>query len=206
MSSSFFSLPGGFSGFKKQYPLLCTTNNLNSAVFLSSLLNGKPSNSQYIYTWPFKSKSQPHSPVCGHNSTPGKEEALYNEFSNLFFSSSDDDVDAKPAEILPYLYLGNESHASSKSLLQELGITAVLNVSHNCTNYFEDQFAYKRISIRDSKSEDIYSQFDEAIDFISKLAPPLSLSLSLEFKNSLEMVPNYRGIFRILVRLLPWEL
>lgn len=78
----------------------------------------------------------------------------------------------EPAELLPHLFLGSETHAASKSTLLKLGITAVLNVSHNCPNYFEDSFVYKRIAIKDSKCDDITIMINEALVFIGKIFPP----------------------------------
>jgi dual specificity MAP kinase phosphatase len=75
---------------------------------------------------------------------------------------------AGPVEILPYLYLGSEYHASCKPMLKSLGITALLNVSHTCPNHFVDSFIYKAIPVEDSKSEDISIWFNEAIDFIGE--------------------------------------
>lgn len=74
----------------------------------------------------------------------------------------------EPVEILPYLYLGSGYHASCKRDLEKLGITALLNVSQNCPNYFEDTFTYKCIPVEDSSSEEISPWFEEAIDFIGK--------------------------------------
>ncbi|XP_023226280.1 dual specificity protein phosphatase 1-like [Centruroides sculpturatus] len=75
----------------------------------------------------------------------------------------------EPVEILPYLYLGSEYHASCKETLQRLGITSLLNVSQNCPNRFEDSFIYKSIPVEDSGNEDIAIWFNEAIDFIERI-------------------------------------
>lgn len=72
----------------------------------------------------------------------------------------------EPVEILPYLYLGSEYHASCKETLQRLGITSLLNVSQSCPNHFEDSFIYKSIPVEDSGNEEISIWFNEAIDFI----------------------------------------
>ncbi|XP_067879543.1 dual specificity protein phosphatase 2 [Heterodontus francisci] len=71
-----------------------------------------------------------------------------------------------PVEILPFLYLGSAYHSSRKETLQSLGITALLNVSSNCPNYFEGVFQYKCIPVEDSHLADISAWFREAIDFI----------------------------------------
>lgn len=71
-------------------------------------------------------------------------------------------------EILPYLYLGSCSHSSNLQGLQACGITAVLNVSANCPNHFEDLFHYKSIPVEDNQMVEISAWFQEAISFIGK--------------------------------------
>ncbi|XP_051883677.1 dual specificity protein phosphatase 5 [Pristis pectinata] len=72
----------------------------------------------------------------------------------------------KPVEILPFLYLGSAYHASRPDFLEDLHITALLNVSRNCAEYFKSNYLYKFIPVEDSASADISSHFQEAIDFI----------------------------------------
>ncbi|XP_038596625.1 LOW QUALITY PROTEIN: dual specificity protein phosphatase 1 [Tachyglossus aculeatus] len=74
-----------------------------------------------------------------------------------------------PVEILPFLYLGSAYHASRKDMLDALGITALINVSANCPDHFEDHYQYKRIPVEDSHKADISSWFNEAIDFIDSV-------------------------------------
>ncbi|KAH9405015.1 Dual specificity protein phosphatase 1 [Tyrophagus putrescentiae] len=104
---------------------------------------------------------------CSKASLPHKPLALRND-PNVTATFGVEDSE-EPAELLPYLFLGSETHAASKSTLLKLGITAVLNVSHNCPNYFEDSFAYKRIAIKDSKLDDITMVINEALDYIDKM-------------------------------------
>lgn len=73
-----------------------------------------------------------------------------------------------PVEILPFLYLGSAYHASRKDMLDLLGITALINVSANCPNHFEDHFQYKSIPVEDSHKADISCWFNEAIEFIGE--------------------------------------
>uniref|UniRef100_A0AAV2MJ50 Dual specificity protein phosphatase n=1 Tax=Knipowitschia caucasica TaxID=637954 RepID=A0AAV2MJ50_KNICA len=74
-----------------------------------------------------------------------------------------------PVEILPFLYLGSAYHASRKDMLDMLGITALINVSANCPNHFEDSFQYKSIPVEDNHKADISSWFNEAIEFIDSV-------------------------------------
>ncbi|KAM6431580.1 dual specificity protein phosphatase 2 [Liasis olivaceus] len=74
-----------------------------------------------------------------------------------------------PVEILPFLYLGSCHHSSNREVLESLGITAVLNVSSSCPNYFEGHFLYKSIPVEDNHMADISVWFQEAIDFIDSV-------------------------------------
>jgi len=74
-----------------------------------------------------------------------------------------------PVEILPFLYLGSAYHASRKDMLDMLGITALINVSANCPNHFEESFQYKSIPVEDNHKADISSWFNEAIEFIDSV-------------------------------------
>lgn len=116
------------------------------------------SNYQYIHTWPFRSKSNNYFKPSTPTSLTFYDDG---DFPRIFFEDQ-----TEPAELLPYLYLGNECHASSKNLLLNLGITAVLNVSQSCPNHFENEFYYKRIPINDSKCDDITIRINEALNFI----------------------------------------
>ncbi|XP_077073364.1 dual specificity protein phosphatase 1 [Siphateles boraxobius] len=74
-----------------------------------------------------------------------------------------------PVEILPFLYLGSAYHASRKDMLDMLGITALINVSANCPNHFEDHYQYKSIPVEDNHKANISSWFNEAIEFIDSV-------------------------------------
>ncbi|XP_038678207.1 dual specificity protein phosphatase 5 [Scyliorhinus canicula] len=72
----------------------------------------------------------------------------------------------KPVEILPFLYLGSAYHASRPDFLDDLHISALLNVSRDCAEYFKSKYHYKFIPVEDSATADMSSHFQEAIDFI----------------------------------------
>lgn len=74
-----------------------------------------------------------------------------------------------PVEILPFLYLGNESHCARKEALEKLGITAVINVSKTINNHFQDHFIYKNVPVDDTYSADISRWFRIAVDFIDSV-------------------------------------
>lgn len=80
-----------------------------------------------------------------------------------------------PVEILPFLYLGSAHHASKRDTLDAMGITALLNVSSNCPNHFEDHYQYKCIPVEDNQKTDISFWFMEAIEYIGRKHSYVSL-------------------------------
>ncbi|KAG8454386.1 hypothetical protein GDO86_000852 [Hymenochirus boettgeri] len=74
-----------------------------------------------------------------------------------------------PVEILPFLYLGSAYHAARRDMLDAMGITALLNVSSDCPNHFEDHYQYKCIPVEDNHKADISSWFMEAIEYIDSV-------------------------------------
>lgn len=75
-----------------------------------------------------------------------------------------------PTQILPHLYLGMARDSSNLPSLEDLGITAILNVSSSCPIHFDKVFKYKRISVEDAYDEDLLSTFKDAAAFIGKCA------------------------------------
>ena len=73
---------------------------------------------------------------------------------------------AGPAEILPFLFLGSEYHATSNEWLNKHGIEAILNVSTRNPEIDETQYEYKHLAIRDSGECDITSIFHDSFAFI----------------------------------------
>lgn len=154
-------ITGGFANFRQLFPYFCTKGSLNPTPLSDSSSNNIASRSPLgsnSHTWPLK--STPKGFLTPR--TPKNNNLSVDLVAPLSFGNDQ----AEPVEILPYLYLGSEYHASCKPMLKNLGITALLNVSHTCPNHFEDCFTYKSIPIEDSKSEDISVWFSEAINFI----------------------------------------
>ena len=87
----------------------------------------------------------------------------------------DSDRYGPPVEILPYLILGCAKDSSDLSTLQHLGVTAVLNVSHNCPSLFQSHFQYMEIRVPDTYQADLLSRLDEAFTFIGKGCGYISL-------------------------------
>ena len=89
------------------------------------------------------------------------------EFLNMsFLQLSDMYSQSEPSEILPHVYLGDVSHSAQRALLEELGITALLNVSSSCHNHFQTSYTYKNVTVSDNMDADLISWFPELIDFI----------------------------------------
>lgn len=74
-----------------------------------------------------------------------------------------------PVELLPFLYLGSAFHSSRRETLTAAGITAVLNVSSTCPNFFEGEFQYLQLTVEDSLATDIRACFSTAIAFIGEI-------------------------------------
>ena len=95
--------------------------------------------------------------------------SLTNKRQQLHRTPSEDsssDHFGPPVEILPHLILGSAKNSNNLTELRKMGVTAVLNVSHNCPNNFESLFEYKNIEVQDSYQADLLSKMEEAIHFI----------------------------------------
>ena len=116
--------------------------------------------------------------ACNNNNiqrTPRKKPSLsfplgeHKHFHTKYTSQSyQDEVDSRPSEVLPYLYIGSAENSANEVLLRELGVTAILNVSYNSPKYFESGFEYKKICVMDDHHADLLSQLNSAIEFIGK--------------------------------------
>ncbi|CAG5924452.1 unnamed protein product [Menidia menidia] len=74
-----------------------------------------------------------------------------------------------PVELLPFLFLGSAVHSSRREMLAAAGITAVLNVSSTCPNFYEGEFQYLRLTVEDTLAADIRACFHTAIAFIDSV-------------------------------------
>lgn len=66
-----------------------------------------------------------------------------------------------PAKILPYLFVGSERNAADKALLRKLGVTHLLVVGEELRPYFQGQFEYQQIHLKDLGSEPLYEEFPD---------------------------------------------
>ncbi|OQR74975.1 WD repeat-containing protein 46-like [Tropilaelaps mercedesae] len=186
---SHFAIIGGFQQFWQHYPHLCVSgpvtcnpgqgvHPLNHAAGLNHAPRSPPAG--LVGHGPFWPPTlSPLGALSRSSSSPALAQAAngigpINSYNNHnghtphastlpWYQQEQQD----PVEILPHLYLGSEYHASNKATLQRLKITALLNVSHNCPNHFEDLFRYMAIPVEDSTSEDIGVWFRRAIEFIN---------------------------------------
>ncbi len=76
--------------------------------------------------------------------------------------------ECNPVDILPFLYLGSAKDSSDVDCLRRMGITAVLNITTTCPNFFETEFEYMSILVEDSPQTDLHSRLQQAIGFIGK--------------------------------------
>lgn len=67
--------------------------------------------------------------------------------------------------ITSHVYVGDIFVAQNIDLLKQLGISCILNCI-DCPNYFQTEFIYKQIHMRDNPTEDIFTLIYDAIDFI----------------------------------------
>ena len=140
-----FSITGGFERFASCYPSMCS--------FAKPQIPSQMCSSPMALKLKSKDARRAYSPRC--------------------FDTEMKDIETRtkqsePVEILPHLYLGSEIHSSQKELLKRLGITAIVNVSRNIPNFFEDTFLYKSIPVDDTYTADIGRWFEEAAEFIGK--------------------------------------
>lgn len=75
-----------------------------------------------------------------------------------------------PAQIKPFLFLGNSINSSDLDMLEKYNIKYILNVTPNLPNVFENdnRFHYLKIPIDDHWSQNLFDHFPQAISFIGK--------------------------------------
>lgn len=135
---------GGYPAFSRQFSELCEQSS--SASSTTSHVHISVSASLPI------SLHSSHKPKLKLQSAPADDSERY----------------GPPVEILPHLILGCAKDSSDLLALQRLGVTAVLNVSHNCPSLFRSQFQYLEIQVPDTYQADILSRLDEAFAFIGE--------------------------------------
>jgi len=64
------------------------------------------------------------------------------------------------------MFVGNLNQATNAHVIEELGVTHIVNASRDHTNPFQDRIQYHSCSVHDSETEDIAGELAEAYDFI----------------------------------------
>ena len=141
---------GGYDAFSTQHPDLCKQESATSIQSQrKSPLGISVSTSLPLGFTGYQKKVAPLRPLL----TPSEDDP--NRFG-------------PPVEVLPFLVLGCAKDSANLTQLRKMGVTAILNVSHNCPNHFESLFEYKCIPVQDSHQADLLSKLETAFDFISK--------------------------------------
>jgi len=99
----------------------------------------------------------------------------YTEFRKQYpylcsdFPNYEDNV-IYPSQILPFLFIGSHLTTTKKSVLQNLNIKCILNLTAECDNKFENDTQvgsqYYQIPIMDSLDQDLETVFGEAFSVI----------------------------------------
>jgi len=71
-------------------------------------------------------------------------------------------------QITDKIYLGNESGAYNKKMLQDRGITHILVCGNYLQKKFPNDFTYLQLPLNDFVSQDLFPYFHEAFEFIDK--------------------------------------
>lgn len=176
-----YFVDGGFESFSAAYPHLCVSSS-NTGKKMHSPLGISVSASLPIFSLSNRR------PQLQKLRTPSEDSG--NRFG-------------PPVEILPHLVLGSAKDSSNLTQLRKMGVTAVLNVSHNCPNHFESLLDYKCIAVQDSYQADLLSKMEAAIEFID----------SVKAKNGCVFVHCHAGISRsatisisYIMKTMNWEL
>lgn len=108
-----------------------------------------------------------HEDLCRSSLKSQEHKPLYSPTTPMLIEPAIETAIA--AQVLPFLYLGNERDAANLQMLKDLDITYVLNVTSHIPLYFENQgIKYKRLPASDSGQQNLRQYFEEAINFIDE--------------------------------------
>lgn len=74
----------------------------------------------------------------------------------------------EPTHVIDNIYIGNSLNASNYYELSDRGITHIINVSEEISNYFPDDFEYYRIPVSDTNDASLENYFPDALNFIDR--------------------------------------
>lgn len=156
---------GGFAAFSASFPNLCEQSAETETETMAAAAAARGVRNSHLKLSVISSL-----PVTSNRalSKPPSQEQL--QCTPLSEDRSCGSRFGPPAELLPHLLLGCAKDSANVSLLRQLGVTAILNVSHNCPNHFESLFEYKTICVEDSHNADLLSVLNSAIEFIGTSA------------------------------------
>jgi len=69
-------------------------------------------------------------------------------------------------KILDNLFLGDAQGATSKDILERVGITHILNISDNVPNKFPKKYVYKHVKVADSLRTNLKGRFTDIFEFM----------------------------------------
>lgn len=76
----------------------------------------------------------------------------------------------KPDHIIDNIYLGNAYNASNSSLLKEMNIKYIINVTKEIPNHFQYQnIQYLQINVMDRKNDSMILHFDHILNFLQNI-------------------------------------
>lgn len=71
----------------------------------------------------------------------------------------------EPTHVIDNIYLGSAHNAANFTLLQSLGISIIINITHN-PDHFPEYFTYKHYGLNDNNEDDIEPFLDEIYNFL----------------------------------------
>eukprot|EP00455_Lapot_gusevi_P031767 TRINITY_DN345_c0_g1_i2.p2 TRINITY_DN345_c0_g1~~TRINITY_DN345_c0_g1_i2.p2 ORF type:complete len:281 (+),score=94.90 TRINITY_DN345_c0_g1_i2:75-845(+) len=125
--------------------------------------------------WHRKADEEPKVDVFGDDEDEEEEEETKDENNEEEEGEEgeedDEDVELEePLQILPYLYIGDETAARNKEALDEAGITDIINtVADSVENHFPDDYKYHTFSISSAIDEPIEDFFEPVYELIANL-------------------------------------
>jgi hypothetical protein len=72
-------------------------------------------------------------------------------------------------EVLPWLLLGRREVSNNQSLLLQMGVTHILNMTSDLPCLFPNSFIYQRVPIKDSLTADLAAHFTTIINFLKRV-------------------------------------
>uniref|UniRef100_W8ADW6 protein-tyrosine-phosphatase n=2 Tax=Ceratitis capitata TaxID=7213 RepID=W8ADW6_CERCA len=149
-------LQDGFSSFRQAFPEWCEDDSAQNREMESS----RSTQADQLMGLRSLRISTPHSDsTCSSSAESSDCE-----------STTHHNINEAPVEIIPGLFLGNESHSCDSRALQRYNIKYVLNVTPDLPNVFESSgdIQYLQIPITDHYSQDLAKHFPDAIRFIEE--------------------------------------